>query len=166
MLLCTAALAAVAPSAANATTVNNPLPSGLFSPTSFWNTPLSSTTGVDPSSSTLVKTLLGQISTYKTWINTYKCSSPVYVVPSSQPKQKVILDSNSSALSTAFASVPLPSNPKPAAGTDMQLTVWQPSTNSMWDFWVMYQKAGRWHARWGGKMTGVSNNPGYFSPPS
>ena len=165
-LLCIAGLATIAPTA-GATTVNNPLPPGLFAPTSFWNTPLSSTAAVDPSSSTLVSTLVGQVSSYKAWINTYKSSSPVYVVPSSQPLTRVILDGKSSStLSAAFNSVPLPSNPKPAAGTDAQLTVWQPSTNSMWEFWMMYSKAGKWHARWGGKMTGVSSNPGYFSPAS
>jgi hypothetical protein len=43
------------------------------------------------------------------------------------------------------------------------MTVWQPSTNRLWDFWQMRKQHGRWHARWGGEMDDVSQNPGYFT---
>jgi hypothetical protein len=35
----------------------------------------------------------------------------------------------------------------------------------MWELWLATVKADGWHARWGGKMTEVSRNPGYFRAP-
>jgi hypothetical protein len=35
----------------------------------------------------------------------------------------------------------------------------------MWEFWLAKLQADGWHARWGGRMDGVSRNPGYFTAP-
>src|SRR5207253_7504664 len=40
--------------------------------------------------------------------------------------------------------------------------IYQPATDTMWEFWAMYQAADGWHAAWGGRMDHVSENPGYF----
>jgi hypothetical protein len=61
--------------------------------------------------------------------------------------------------------VPIPPDAREAAGNDRHLTVYQPSTDTLWEFWLARREADGWHARWGGKMTGVSRNPGYFPNP-
>ncbi len=69
--------------------------------------------------------------------------------------------------------MPLPTNFVAASGTDQEAVVYQPSTGKMWEFWLM-QKTGakvtnsagqsvdEWGARWGGMMSNMSTNPGYF----
>ncbi|MBV9465785.1 MAG: hypothetical protein JO169_06700 [Solirubrobacterales bacterium] len=68
-------------------------------------------------------------------------------------------------LQQAWRAVPLPANAKPASGTDANLVVWQPSTDKMWEFWQLQHDNSGWHARWGGYMSAVSQNPGYYLPP-
>ena len=64
----------------------------------------------------------------------------------------------------AIDAVPIPAGAKPAAGTDRQMVVWQPTTDTMWEFWRMRKQAGEWHAEAAGAMHHVSTNPGHFSP--
>jgi hypothetical protein len=61
--------------------------------------------------------------------------------------------------------VPIPAAAKPAEGTDQHMVVWQPSTNTMWEFWHAQDVNGAWHARWGGRMTDVSSSPGFSQQP-
>jgi hypothetical protein len=76
---------------------------------------------------------------------------------------KIQLDVYAPALQADFNAVPLPSNAAPARGADGHLVVQQLATDTMWEFWAMYKASnGVWHARWGGKMTNVSSNAGYF----
>jgi hypothetical protein len=76
----------------------------------------------------------------------------------------VHLDAYGPDLQQQFNAVPIPSGAKPAAGTDGSLTVWQPGTDKIWDFWQLSQSAGgAWTAKWGGEMDSVSSNPGYFT---
>ncbi len=63
----------------------------------------------------------------------------------------------------AVDAVPIPFGAKPAAGTDAQMVVWQPATDTMWEFWRMIKQAGEWHAAAAGVMDHVSTNPGRFS---
>ena len=56
--------------------------------------------------------------------------------------------------------VPIPPGAKAAAGQDQHMVVWQPSTNTMWEFWHAQHVNGAWHARWGGKMTMSHPIPG------
>ena len=70
-------------------------------------------------------------------------------------------------LAQAFkAGVPIPSGARAAKGTDESMVVWQPSTNTLWEFWRMQDVDGKWHAKWGGKMSDVSGSPGYYAHPS
>jgi hypothetical protein len=136
-----------------------------FAPTSVWNAPLSNTAPLASNSSALVTELQRQVTTYGTWINTWQYSAPVYTVPSTQPRVHVTLDTNAPTLQAAFNSVPVPPTAVPALGSDRHLVVWQPSTDSMWEFWKMQLLSDGWHARWGGAMASVSSNPGYFPAP-
>ena len=80
-----------------------------------------------------------------------------------QATQHVTLDTWGPDLQAAFDSVPIPANAQAAAGSDEHMVVWQPSTDKMWEFWVMHMETDGWHASWGGEMDNVSTNPGYFT---
>jgi hypothetical protein len=58
----------------------------------------------------------------------------------------------------------MPSYAQPADGTDAEMTIYQQSSDSMWEFWRARQSGGQWQACWGGKMSGVSTNPGIWAP--
>jgi hypothetical protein len=136
-----------------------------FEGSSVWNAPEISHARVAANSAALVRNLQGQVSTYGTWINTYAYSSPVYTVAARQPRVRVALDTAMPTLADAFASVPLPADAIPAQGTDGHLAVWQPATDSYWEFWKLRRESDGWHARWGGFMAHASRNPGYFPAP-
>jgi hypothetical protein len=100
-------------------------------------------------------------------INTTEWSVPLYRVPANQPLEKVTLDTpNAPALQEALASVPIPPDAKPAAGTDATLVVWQPATDKVWEFWRASHESDGWHADWGGATRDVSTASGYYSPSS
>jgi hypothetical protein len=42
------------------------------------------------------------------------------------------------------------------------MVVWQPSRDTMWEFWVARRLSDGWHARYGGRMRNVSKSPGHF----
>ncbi|MGH2837685.1 MAG: calcium-binding protein, partial [Thermoleophilaceae bacterium] len=139
-----------------------------FAPDSFWNTALPADAPVDARSADYVSELQRQRGLVPSYINTTQYSVPVYTVPSGQPTVRVILDSQYAEpdLREAWQEVPIPANAKPAVGTDGHLVVVQPSTDTMWEFWRAEERADGWHAAWGGKMTDVSTNPGFFTNPS
>jgi hypothetical protein len=154
LLTCGALAALLAPAAAAATRP--------FSPDSFWNSPLPRDAPLDPASKRLVADLAGQVAYYGPWINTWEYSSPVYRVRAGQRRVKVQLDTRWQPLADAFASVPLPRRARPARGSDGHLVVWQPASDTMWEFWKLARRPDGWHARWGGRMRRVSKNPGHF----
>lgn len=102
-------------------------------------------------------------------IATRQYSTPVYKVPVDQPVVRVQFDnlpSDAGTMQTAFEAVPIPPNAKAADGLDMQLTVWQPSTDKLWELWKAEKRADGWHARWGGAIEHVSTDPGFYTTDS
>ena len=99
------------------------------------------------------------------WINTTQYSVPVYTVGSNVPLVHVTLDTTAPQLQSDFNAVPIPAGAHVAGGSDESLVVYQPATDSMWEFWLMHQAPNGWHARWGGKISHVSTNPGYLPNP-
>ena len=65
------------------------------------------------------------------------------------------------ALSSAWSAVPLPPDAVPSSG-DLDLAVWQPSTDRMWEFFWMHLRSDGWHAAWGGAMQNVSADHGVY----
>lgn len=138
-----------------------------FAPTSFWNARLPADAPLDALSATYVADLQRQVGQYKAWINTSQWSSPVYTVPAGQPTVRVALDPNvSPRLQSAWERVPIPPGAKPAAGGDRTLVVWQPSSDTMWEFWMAEQRIDGWSARWGGRITNLSQSPGHYVDPT
>ena len=136
-----------------------------FSPTSFWNKPLAPDAPLDPKNQQFVDGLRWEAWAFGTWINTNEWSTPVYTVGPKQQNIKVKLDKYDPSLQDAFNKVPIPADAKPAAGVDAHLVVWQPSTDTMWEFWHAAKLRDGWHAAYGGRMKNVSSNPGHFTDP-
>ena len=87
-------------------------------------------------------------------------------MPAAQPRVRVHLDRGDESapeLSAAFAEVPLPARAEPAPGSDSELVVWQPATDTMWEFWRFRNENGRWLATYGGRLDDVSKGPGHFT---
>jgi hypothetical protein len=138
---------------------------------SVWNAPVSAHAPLSPHSSQYVAQLVAQFKEYGGWISSYSYSAPVYTVPRDERLVPVTLDISGPRSVEELASVfkhgvPIPPGAKAAAGSDQHMVIWQPSTDTMWEFWHARQVNGVWHARWGGKMANVSSNPGYFTRPS
>ena len=64
-----------------------------------------------------------------------------------------------------FERVPIPDVAVPSPGTDAQLTIYQPSTDTLWDFWRAYHATDGWHACWGGRIDDASADSGVFPFP-
>ena len=142
-------------------------PGRLFSPNGVWNHPLASNARIDPNSSPLVRGLVRDVNGGIPWIQTDSYSTPLYVAGPNQRGVHVALYEGNQAgrrsLQRAFRRVPIPRYAKPAGGSDGHMTVWQPSTDMLWEFWQARKQSGAWHATWGGAMKHVSRNPGYYT---
>src|SRR5437763_10194968 len=144
----------------------------LFAPNSFWNAPLPSTAPIDASSPARTAAVVSEVNSEEQqrigpWIDERSNSTPFYVVGRDQAKVPVTLDSaitSAPVLRSALSSgVPIPDGATQAAGSDAHMTVYQPSTDTMWEFLHASLQSDGWHATWGGVMQHVSGNPGHYS---
>ncbi len=62
-----------------------------------------------------------------------------------------------------FEDVPVPDNAKVASGSDRELTIYSPSSDQVWEFWVTARQSDGWHACWGGRIDHASTSPGFFT---
>lgn len=136
-----------------------------FAPDSVWNARLRPGAPLSPRSSTYVRDLVGQVRRYGTAVNTSDHSTPVYTVPARQATVRVRLDDENPPLQSALNAAPIPPEARPAEGSDRHMVVWQPATDTMWEFWQSQKERDGWHAAYGGRMRNVSRNPGYFTGP-
>lgn len=145
----------------------------IFASNSFWYKPVPKTVVLDPKSKLYVAEFLRQKAAHygTVSVSVYSYTSPVYVVPTNAATTPVTAwdcqnkGERNAELNRQWAHVPIPANARESAGTDGEMTVYQPATNSMWEFWQMRNKNGRWEACWGGKMTNVSTNDGIWPNP-
>jgi hypothetical protein len=169
LILVLATLAFLAPATAAAKE-----PARLFGPDSVWNAPLSDHAPLDPSSPARTAALLTEVRAEiqngtGPWISETQYSTPIYTVPQSQRRVPVTIDAGTwaNSLKAALADgVPIPPNARPAVGTDRHLTIYQPSTDTLWEFWKAIKLRDGWHASWGGAMQNVSKSPGYYTSSS
>ena len=154
---------ALAAAAIPAEVADAKVPARPFAPSSVWNTRVDGRVSLDGRSRALVAELERSLAARTPWINTWSYSVPVYRVGARQPRVRVRLDTNWPRLARQWRSVPLPRDARPAPGTDGHLVVLQPSTDTLWEFYKLQRAHGRWSARWGGRIVGVSRSPGYYS---
>jgi hypothetical protein len=102
--------------------------------------------------------------TYLAGINYDDYAPMLYTVGPDQARVPVVLDNNDASLkATLAAGVPIPDEAQAAGGTDGQMIIYQPSTDTMWEFWRASRDLnGVWHATWGGVIPNVSQNPGHY----
>lgn len=148
-------------------------PPQLFSSSSVWRAPLPATPALDPAGPEIVGKLQATVAKNLTdrtgpWIETTGSSTPLYVVGSTQPGVRVTLDGGAwaTSLQQALNVVPVPDNAIPASGPDKHLTVWQPSTDRLWELFHARKLTDGWHADFGGAIQGVSRDPGYYTTTS
>lgn len=146
---------------------------GLFGAGSVWRQDISKAP-VNKNSAALVANVNQQVTTLYNGVaafNVDNYSTNVYTVPATQKRVDVRFDDCQKKGYTPdglvgkggqFSQVPIPDNAVPAKGTDSQLTVYSPSTDQLWEFWVAKRVNGSWQACWGGRIDKVSTNPGYF----
>lgn len=124
----------------------------------------------------LVANLANQVATR--WggnasFNAYAYNVSLYTVGPDAPRRDVLWDNCTNKrrvprqlydpeYGAHFASVPIPPGALPSRGTDAALTIWQPSTDQIWEFWKTSEQSDGWHACWGGRRDNFSASPGYF----
>lgn len=142
----------------------------VFHPSSFWYTPIPADAPVHPNSANFVKELLRQKAAYygNVTINTRAYTSPVYTVDQSVPPVQVAQwdcqkkGFSDKDLAQQWSGVPIPDYAQPSKGTDGEMTIYQPQTGTLWEFWQTRKVDGQWQACWGGRMQKSSSNDGAF----
>ncbi len=145
----------------------------IFAATSFWYQPIPKAVVLDANSKAYVAEFLRQKATYYGTVSlgAYSYASPVYVVPSSAATKAVyVWDCQNrgydfAELSKQWSQVPIPDHARPSLGTDGEMTIYQPSSNTIWEFWRLKKSDGRWQACWGGRMTNSSTSNGIWPHP-
>lgn len=65
-----------------------------------------------------------------------------------------------------FVDVPIPDDARAATGTDAQLSIFEPATDRLWEFWQFKRTpTGGWSACWGGRVDDLSASDGRFPVP-
>ncbi len=104
-------------------------------------------------------------------INTWSYASPVYLAEADTPTTKVTYSNCQKktyaepGLEAQWANVPVPAFAQPANGTDAEMTIYQPSTDTLWEFWVTRLVSGQWQACWGGRLSNAHASDGTWPFP-
>jgi hypothetical protein len=142
----------------------------VFAPGSFWYQPIPANVPLHPKSSDFNADFLRQKSAYygTVAVNTRDYASPVYTVGADVPTVKVTewdcqkKGFSAQELIPQWSAVPIPAYAVPSKGTDAEMTIYQPSTDTLWEFWQARKVNGSWQACWGGRMQSASKNNGVF----
>ena len=140
----------------------------LFAPSSFWYQPIPANAPLHPNSANFTNELIRQKNTYYGTVNigTVDYTSPVYIADANTPTTNVSfydcqnIGYTPADLLAQWAAVPIPPYAQPAGGTDGEMTIYQPSSNTLWEFWQSSKNSNTWQACWGGQMKNVSTNNG------
>lgn len=162
------------PAVAGQSDVGDGLPDNGFSQSGPWNTRLPANVPLASNSAAIVANIAqDEQDTNGAWgLNTDTYSTPVFYVGRNTPVQDWTYSDcqNMPQLAPVIAgslrNVPTPADLIASQGTDAVTTIYQPSTDTYWDFWRAQEDAsGHWSACWGGKIEHYSQNPGIFSNP-
>lgn len=149
-------------------------PDNGFSAAGPWNTPLPADVPLAPNSQAIVNNLVqDKQNNSGLWaINTDTYSAPVYTVGPDTPVQQWTysdcqnMPQLAPVIAGSLAAVPTPPGMLVSQGTDESVAIYQPATDTYWDFWRAQQDAsGHWSACWGGEIEHYSTNPGIFDNP-
>ncbi len=141
-----------------------------FAASGPWCTPLPASVPLASNSAAIVVNIQADVkNNYGTFaINTDTYSSTIYTVPAGTPTTNWSFDDcqNQGSLPPNFApvlmNVPTAAGMVQSMGTDGEITIYDPSLDEEWEFWVAAQTNGQWSACWGGTIQHVSTDPGIF----
>ncbi len=141
----------------------------FFAPTSFWNTPVPPNAALHPRSAEVVAELIRQKDAYGgPWINIERYSIPIYRVG---PKVKRVRVAEPPGLfhrrgsPFRLTNAPIPARARASAGQDKHVVVWQPSSDTMWEFWGFSRTGSTYFAKAGARIPDVSRSPGIIEAP-
>jgi hypothetical protein len=157
--------------------------SRLFSPASWRNMPLASDAPLDADQSAVAR-LGQQLASHPAWVNTREWSAPIYIASANQRRVRVQVETDyEHDLWRDWGDVPLVSGAMgapPADGwddrdplwlrlsrgayNDRSLVVYQPATDSLWEFIHLVKRSGTFYAADGGKVSNVSESLGTWDP--
>jgi len=168
------------------------LSSHLFAPSSFWYQPIPANAPLNPNSAAYAQNLANQIQTYygDVNLNTTSYAAPVYYVQTSGTPYTSSSDPNATplfqvgstvnvaasgacnssnysdpSLAAQWQGVPIPAGATPAQGTDSEMDIYDISTQTFWEFWVMSNTNGQWSGCWGGRILNSGQSDGIFPNP-
>jgi len=150
----------------------DPRPDNGFSKNGPWNTKLPPNVPLAPNSAAIVANIVqDEQDTNRAWVlNTDTFSTPIFYVSHHTPVQNWTysdcqnLPQLAPVIAGSLENVPTPPDLIASQGTDGSITIYQPSTDTYWDFWRAQKDAsGHWSACWGGKIEHYSHNPGIFT---
>ncbi|MDP3844406.1 MAG: DUF4124 domain-containing protein [Oxalobacteraceae bacterium] len=142
----------------------------VFAPDSFWYAPIPKQVPLHANSAAFVSDFLRQKKAFygNVNINTKAFASPVFVADANAPvtqvaewdcQKKKFKDKH---LAQQWAAVPIPLHAEPADGTDKEMAIYQPATDTLWEFWQARKVNGQWQACWGGRLPNASRGNGVF----
>ncbi|MGE9266808.1 MAG: DUF4124 domain-containing protein [Verrucomicrobiales bacterium] len=145
-------------------------PEDVFAPESFWYQSIPTDAPLHPNSANYVAEFLRQKKAYygTVSLNFREYSCPVYIVgPDVKPVTVTEWDCQNKGfkdqkLAQQWMAVPIPDYAEEADGSDAEMCIYQPSSDTLWEFWKARKVDGQWQACWGGRMKNVSKNPGIW----
>jgi hypothetical protein len=149
-------------------------PTNEFSRRGPWNTRLPRNVPLAANSQAIVDNITSdKENNYGSWaVNTDEYSASIYHVGRHTPTQQwrfsdcLDLPHLAPVIADTLAAVPTPADMIVSRGTDSEVAIYQPSTDTYWDFWrAEKDTTGQWSACWGGKIENYSKNPGIFTNP-
>lgn len=147
---------------------------GVVSPSSFWYQEVSSAP-LAANSAAQVASLNGSVvdryggvaafnaHQYGVSFVTAAASTPLINVTFDDCQGKGYTPAGLSGVGGQFTGVPIPDGALAAEGTDAELSVYDPATDQLWEFWDAQKTSSGWSACWGGRIDAVSHSQGIFS---
>jgi hypothetical protein len=142
----------------------------IFAPTSFWYHVIPANVALHPNSANFTAEFQRQLKAYygNVKINTTSYASPVYTAPANAPTTAVQYWNcqgkkwTDPSLLRQWSAVPVPSYAQQASGSDAEMTIYQPASDTIWEFWQTRNQGGVWQACWGGRLEHASKSDGIF----
>jgi len=139
----------------------------VFAPGSFWGEAIPTEVVLHPSSANFAAEFCSQVGT-GVGCNVYQYTATLFNPSVSDNPIKVTpfdcfaLGWNLPGLEEMWAAVPWPPAAQPSPGTDQEMAIYDPWTDSYYEFWQLQQTAHGWQACRGGGMQHTSENPGIW----
>ena len=150
-------------------------PLRLFSATSVFNQQLPAAAPQAGDAAQILSAFQHQLASNqgKVVINTTEWSTPVYTVGPGAATVAMVGQGSIcprpegvfSGFQAQIEAVPIPAGALPAAGTDKEIVIYQPSTGHLWELWRVTREGGRWSACWGGEIADAGTSEGIFAAP-